>query len=189
MKKLLQITALTALLLIPTLNASAQGWTSDVVHSSMAFQIRHIVTPLLGRFDKFDVAMKWDEKNLSASSISANVDVASVNTGFAGRDKHLKSADFFDAENHPKWTFTSEKIVKNGDEGYIAKGKITLRETTKDIEVPFKFLGVMEMEKGNKAGFSAEFSIKRSDFGLGGDMGGGVGDEVKIMVFLEMNGK
>lgn len=189
MKKLIQFSALIALFLIPSLNVNAQGWTTDPVHSSLAFQIRHIVTPLLGRFDKFDVAMKWDEKNLSASSISATVDVASVNTGFAGRDKHLRSADFFDAENHPKWTFTSEKIVKSDDDGFKAIGKITLRETTKEIEIPFKFLGVMEMEKGNKAGFSAEFSIKRSDFGLGGDMGGGVGDEVKIMVFLEMNGQ
>jgi polyisoprenoid-binding protein YceI len=189
MKKFLQLTSLLSLLLIPSLNANAQGWTSDPVHSSMAFQIRHIVTPLIGRFDKFEVALKWDEKNLDASSISASVDVTSVNTGFDGRDKHIKSADFFDAENHPTWNFTSEKIVKNGDEGFIAKGKITLRETTMDIEIPFKFLGVMELEKGNKAGFSAEFSIKRSDYALGGDMGGGVGDEVKIMVFLEMNGK
>lgn len=188
MKKLLQFTALIALFLIPSLNANAQGWTSDPVHSSLVFQIRHIVTPLVGRFDKFEVAMKWDEKNLDNSSISASVDVNTVNTGFDGRDKHLKSADFFDAENHPKWTFTSEKITKTED-GFVAKGKITLRETTMDIEIPFNFLGVMEMEKGNKAGFSAEFSIKRSDFSLGGEMGGGVGDEVKIMAFLEMNGK
>ncbi|MEM0999622.1 MAG: YceI family protein [Bacteroidota bacterium] len=189
MKKLIQFTIALLLLAVMAPSLQAQGWTSDPVHSTVAFKVRHIVTPMIGKFDKFDVAIKWTPDNLGQSSINATVDATSVNTGNKGRDGHLQGPDFFDAKTHPEWSFTSKSIEKKGENEFVATGDMTMRGKTMSMEVPFTFLGAMEMDKGNKAGFETEFVIKRSEFGLGGDMGGGIGDDVTIMVLLEMNGK
>ena len=189
MKRLFQISAAFALVMVLTGAAlQAQKWSSDPVHSNFVFQVRHILTPFVGKFDRFQVDIVWNENDLSKSMVNATVDARSVNTGMADREKHLRSPEFFNAAQNPEWSFASTGIQKTKD-GYLATGMLTANGKTNKLSVPFKFLGIMELEKGSKAGFSAEFSIKRSDYDLGGTMGGGIGDEGKLMVFLEMVAK
>ena len=171
-----------------SLSAQLSTWTTDLSHSTVLFSVRHVLTPFYGQFKEFDVTLNWDPSDASKSSVIAKVKVASVQTSSSERDEWLVTADMFDAGSHPEWTFESTSILAK-DGGYVAKGTLKVRGVSKDIEVPFVFLGVMDMGKrGKKAGATAEFTILRSDFGLG-KTGGSVADEVKIIVSLELNGK
>lgn len=175
----------------------AQAWTSDQVHSTVMYTIRHAVTPMPGLFKKFTVDMTWDAANLANCNIDATLDAASVQMSVDNLSKHLQGADYFDVANHPTWTFKSTSIVadkKGKPKGacFIANGKLTVRGVTKDVAIPFEFKGTKESRFGVKAGFVAEFTIHRLDYGVGqGDAANTefVGNEVKVNVMLEMNQK
>lgn len=167
--------------------AQATTWTIDPNHSSILFSLRHAVTPFYGNFKIFGGSVTWDATHPEKSSVSVTVDPKSVNTGNVDRDAHVMSADFFDAANHGDWSFISKSITTNAS-GFVAQGTLTARGKSIDIAVPFQFLGVFEGKRGKKAGFTAEFTIKRSEYGLGGDLGGMLGDDTKILVNLELNG-
>ena len=170
--------------------AQAQSWTSDALHSSMRFSVRHVMAPFVGRFDGYQVDVVLDDNELKNATVTASIDPATVNSFSDGRDEHLKGEEFFDVANSPDhWTFISSSVKKTGEGEYIAKGKLTAKGVTKKIEVPFKFLGQMETRWGPKAGITASFTILRSDFGLGDDVGGLIGDEVTFMANLEMNAR
>ena len=173
--------------------AQASAWSSDGVHSSVMYTVRHAVTPMIGMFKKFDITVNWDAANPTASSIDAKLDASSVMMGMDKLEQHLQSADFFDVAKFPEWTFVSTSIVKGKKSkttavNYIANGKLTVHGVTKDIAVPFQFLGLLENPRGNTAGFSAEFTINRLDYGVGqaGEM---LGSDVKVNVLLEMHPK
>jgi polyisoprenoid-binding protein YceI len=186
--------ALVAVMALAPMSANAQKWSNDPVHSTLMYTVRHMVTPMIGVFKKFNVDLTWDAENPTKTTISATVDVNSVVMGMDKLEGHLKSPDFFDTANFPEWKFESTSIVvdkkSKTKDSFIANGKLTVRGVTKDVAIPFTYLGGMDSPYGKKAGFSAEFTINRIDYGVGqGDWAQttGVGGDVKINVMLEMN--
>lgn len=190
MKKMIQgsLTLLLAIVLFPISGLQAQNWTSDPIHSSVNFRVRHVATPMLGRFSDFNVQMVWDGEDTENASVKATLDPASVDIGFAELDGHLQTKDFFHVKKHKEWSFESTEISQLEDGSYVATGPLTLRGKTKEIKIPFEFRGSVDTKRGTKAGFVAEFAIDRTEYGIKYDPEGkGIGKEITIMIFLEMN--
>lgn len=169
---------------------SAGTWTVDPSHSAVSFVARHLmVSKVRGNFASFAGTITIDE-NPVASKVEATVDVASISTGDEGRDGHLKSADFFEVEQYPTWSFVSTSIVPKGDD-YLLNGDLTIKGVTKAVTFELEFEGVATDPWGNtKAGFTAETEISRKDFGLEWNVAletGGVlvGDKVKIQLDIQ----
>ena len=167
-------------------------WAIDTAHSGVDFTVRHMMfAKVKGSFNSFDAQIEADPEDLTSASIAFTVDTASVDTNNGDRDAHLRSADFFDVENHPKITFQSTKIVKTGDGDYDVTGDVTLRGVTRSEVFKVSFGGTGKDPWGNeKAGFSAAGTIKRSDYGLTWNAAletGGVlvGDEIKISLDIQ----
>lgn len=170
----------------------APSWTIDTNHSAVNFNIRHFFTPVTGTFTQWGGDLKFDANNLEGSSMDITIQVPSINTKNERRDGHLRTADFFDAEKYPTMRFVSNEIRKTGDNTFVAVGQLTIKETTKTVELPFEFLGAMpdpQREGMTVAGFRAETSILRNDYGVGtGDyiQTAVIGNEVEIEIFLEV---
>src|SRR5215813_8619301 len=110
----------------------AGTWTIDPVHSEVSFVVRHMmVSKVRGRFDKFEGTIVTAEDPLK-SSVTASVDLTTINTGQEQRDAHIRSADFFDVEKHPTMTYRSTGVRPHGD-GYVVDGQLTLKGVTKDV--------------------------------------------------------
>jgi len=173
-------------------NNKAQKWTFDKAHSSVSFRIRHFFTPVLGEFNSYDGEIYFDPTNLQESSINVTIQVKSVDTKNGKRDPHLQSADFFDADTYPTMTFVSDEILSNGDNEYVAKGKLTIKDVTTEFELPFKLLGIMDhpKRKGTKiSAFESLFVIKRNDFKVGTGQyveTAVIGEEVNVSITLEL---
>ncbi|OBF29880.1 YceI family protein [Mycobacterium sp. ACS4331] len=164
-------------------------WTIDPVHSTVGFAVRHLmVSKVRGTFGAFSGAITVAEDG--TPSVNAEIEVASVSTGNEQRDAHLKSADFFDVENHPTATFRSTSVEANGDD-YVVNGDFTLHGVTKPISLALEFNGVNPgMGQGEVAGFEASVVLNRKDFGINIDMpleagGAVVGDKVTITLEIE----
>lgn len=200
MKLYKSFTSVLTLLIIMGLSASsltAKSWQLDKAHSSIGFSINHFFTPVKGSFDDFDIDINFDPNDLDNSSFNLTIQVASVNTGNEKRNGHLRTEDFFNAEKYPVMTFKSSKIMSKGDNMYVAKGKLKIKDVEKEIELPFKLLGVKvlpeEMQKmmgGLKeaASFEASYSLNRNDYTVGTGSWAAtvvVGDEVNIDVAVE----
>ena len=172
--------------------ASALGtgtWAIDPAHSSISFSVRHLmVSKVRGSFEAFSGAIVVAEDG--TPSVSAEIAVDSVNTGNEQRDGHVKSADFFDVENHPTATFVSTDVRADGDD-YVLGGNFTLKGVTKPIDLKLEFNGVNPgMGHGEVAGFTATVVLNRKDFGIDIDMpletgGAVVGDKVTITLEIE----
>ena len=179
-----------ALLASPAL--AAEVFVVDTPHSEATFQVRHFVTKVRGRFNDFTGTINVDRANPAASSVELRIATASIDTAHPGRDKHLRSADFFDVEKYPEITFRSSKIVPRGQDRYDVTGTFTMHGVSKEITVPVSFLGFMGSGPSEKAGFSADFTVNRKDYGIvwnrALDAGGTVlGDDVLISVNIEAN--
>lgn len=167
--------------------ARSTTWTLDASHSSAAFSVRHLmITNVKGEFQKLSGSVTYDPARPEAASIKASIDVASINTREDKRDEHLRSADFFDAANHPTMEFVS-KSVRRADRGLEVVGDLTIRGTTREVVLHVE--GPTPEQKdpwGNlRVGASATTKIKRSDFGMTWNSAletGGVlvGDEITI---------
>ena len=171
---------------------AAETFVIDTPHSEATFQVRHFVTKVRGRFDDFTGTIQVDRTNPTASAVELKINTASLNTAHPGRDKHLRSADFFDVEKYPEMTFRSTKIVPRGQNAYDVTGTFTLHAVSKEITVPVSFLGFIGSGPNEKAGFSADFTLNRKDYGIvwnrALDAGGTVlGDDVFISVNIEAN--
>jgi polyisoprenoid-binding protein YceI len=176
--------------------AAAEPWHVDPNHSQVSFSVKHFLTPVEGKFDEFDIALDYDPENPTASSVVVTIPVASVNTGNERRDGHLRTADFFDAGTYPEITFKSTSVKAEGDR-LIATGPLTIRGVTREIELPITLLGVQELPEGMRemfggatlvAGFRAETSIERGDFGVGSGSWAAtvmVGGTVDIEILVE----
>ncbi|WP_321313710.1 YceI family protein [Halarcobacter sp.] len=159
----------------------------DASHSNVGFKVKHLmISNVRGNFEKFSGSFEYDEKTGTVKSIDGTVEVDSINTDNKKRDGHLKSADFFDAVNHPQITFKVNKI-----EDEKAYGKFTMRGVTKDVVFDIEKTGEIVDPWGNKrVGLEIEGKVNRKDYGLnwnkaleaGGVM---VGEDVKINVELE----
>jgi polyisoprenoid-binding protein YceI len=168
-------------------------WAIDPSHSEISFKVKHlVVTTLTGKFETFEGGLETASEDFSDATISFTADVASINTGNADRDGHLKSDDFFNAEAFPKVTFTSTGFTKTGSDEYKLTGNITLRDVTKPIELTVEYGGTATDPWGNvKAGFEINGKIKRKEFGLKWDAlteagGAVVSDEVKLHLNVQL---
>lgn len=167
--------------------AKSTTWTIDPSHSSATFSVRHLmITNVRGEFGKIAGTVIYDPTELEAASATASIDVASISTRDAQRDTHLRSADFFDAENYPALTFTS-KVLRKGDKGLELVGDLTIRGTTREVVLLVDGPTGEQLDPwGNvRIGASASTKIKRSDFGMTWntllEAGGiAVGDEISI---------
>jgi polyisoprenoid-binding protein YceI len=168
---------------------SAGTWAIDPIHSSINFSVRHLmVGKVRGRFDQFSGAITVAEDG--AASVTAEVDVNSVDTGNEQRDEHVKAAGFFDVAQFPTATFVSTAVRADKD-NYVLDGDFTLKGVTKPVAMTLVFNGVNPgMGRGEVAGFEATVVLSRKDFGVGAEMpldSGGtmVGDKVTITLALE----
>jgi polyisoprenoid-binding protein YceI len=167
-------------------------WAIDLSHTTAEFSVRHMMfTTVKGYFTKLEGQVVADLDDLTTAEITASIDAASVDTRDAQRDGHLRSADFFDVENHPTLTFKSYRIDKTGQNEYELVGDLTIRGTTKSVRWSLTLDGYGKNPWGQEvAGFTAETKINRKDFGLHWNAAleaGGwlVGDEVKIAIHAE----
>jgi len=163
----------------------AGTWNIDASHSELGFTARHLmVTKVRGKFNEFEGAAKVAD-DVTASQVTAVVQLASVDTGSADRDAHLKSGDFFDVENNPTMSFTSTAVTED-----TLKGDLTIKGVTKPVEFDLEFNGLATDPWGNqKAGFEATTEINRKDFGLEWNValeGGGVLVSEKIKINLDI---
>ena len=181
-----------AALLFTGLSASAQvsTWTIDTNHSSVNFQVTHAsVSTVRGSFSKVTGTVVYDDKDVSKSSVTATIDVTTVNTGSEPRDKHLKTPDFFNVEKFPTMTFKSTSIAKvNGK--LKMTGDLTLVGVTKSVTLDVD--GPAPAQKGMNgktvSGFSASGLVKRSDFGIGAKFPSVVvGDDIKFTIDIEID--
>jgi len=171
----------------------AGTWTIDPVHSEVSFVVRHMmVSKVRGRFDKFEGTIVTAPDPLQ-STVTATVELSSVNTGEPNRDNHIRSADFFEVESHPHLTFRSTGVRPDGDD-FLLDGDLTIRGTTKPVTLKLEVNGFgPDAFGGTRAGFSASGEINRNDFGVsyngpipGG--GGGVIVSEKVAITIEIEG-
>jgi polyisoprenoid-binding protein YceI len=168
----------------------AGKWTIDPVHSEVAFSVRHMmVSKVRGRFDTFSGEIVTGEDPLN-SSVTAEIDLASINTGNEQRDAHIRSADFFETDKHIKMTYRSTGVRAEGD-GYVLDGELTLKGITRSVPLHLELNGFgPDPYGGTRGGFSATAEFNRSDFDVkfGLAEGGGtvVSDKVNIHLEVEM---
>ncbi len=184
--------AVAALLVSASSLFAADTFVVDKAHSEATFQVRHMMSKVSGKFDDFSGRMNLDRAKPSASSVEFTIKTASVDTGNPDRDKHLQTADFFDATKNPEITFKSTSIVATKKKDvYAVTGDLTMRGVTKHVTIPVEFGGFGKDPWGNeRAGFSLTTVVNRKDYGINWnkalDNGGFLlSDEVTINVNLE----
>lgn len=168
-------------------------WTLDHNHTEVTFKVKHLViSSVTGKFKSFDGSVESDKDDFTDATIRFTADVNSIDTGNEQRDGHLKSADFFDAANHPQLTFESTSVTKKSGNEYVVSGNLTMRGKTKPVELKAEFGGIQKDFYGNTvAGFEIEGKVNRREFGLewsavtetGGIV---VSDDVKLQVNAEL---
>lgn len=189
--------AASLLLLAGSASALASDWEVDSSHSRVGFGIRHMmVSTVHGTFDKYAGQLALDDADLAKSKVHIDIDAASIDTGNAKRDEHLRSPDFFDVAHYPKITFDSTKVEKRGADSLSVTGNLTIRNVTKPVVLSVSGLTgeVKDPWGGVRRGASAQAKISRKDFGLNWnkslDTGGVVlGDDVNIELEVELTKK
>lgn len=150
-----------------SVNSYAGTYVIDASHSEMGFIARHaMVTKVRGSFTEFEGTATSGE-NLENAQIDLKINVDSIDTRNEDRNGHLKSADFFDAENYPEITFHSTNVAANGDDALKVTGDLTIHGVTKSVELDFDFTGEAQDPWGQtRVGFEGKAVINRRDFGL-----------------------
>jgi polyisoprenoid-binding protein YceI len=167
----------------------AGTWTIDPVHTYVGFVIKHMmVSKVRGHFGTFSGTIVTAENPLD-SSVTVTIDANTIDTGTAMRDDHIRSADFFEVENHPTIEFVSTGVRAEGGE-YFVDGNLTIRGTTKPVTLTVETPEFgPNPQGGSKAGFSATTEINRNDFGVsynGPIPGGGMALGEKVQIVLEV---
>ncbi|WP_026750820.1 YceI family protein [Sediminibacterium sp. C3] len=165
----------------------------DLMHSEVTFKVKHLmITNVTGSFQQFDATMEANAEDFSDAKISFEADINSISTGNEQRDTHLKSDDFFSAEQFPKLSFTSTSFTHKGGSDYVLNGDLTIKGNTKPVSLNVEFGGRMTDFYGqDKAGFEISGKINRSEFGLTWSAvteAGGVvvSDEIKLNLAVQM---
>ncbi len=169
-------------------------WVIDPSHSEIAFKVKHLmISNVKGVFSEFNAEVLTEGDDFSTAEISFSMNPASINTGTADRDNHLKSADFFDAENFNAITFNAHSLIKGkSNDEFTLNGNLTIKGIAKPVSLAVEFGGAQADPWGNeKAGFTIEGKINRKDWGLNWNAAletGGVlvGEEVKISCEIEL---
>ncbi|MBI1884874.1 MAG: YceI family protein [Chloroflexi bacterium] len=167
-------------------------WSVDPAHSIAEFAVKHMmVSTVKGRFRSLGGTLELDEVKPENSSVTATMDVASVDTGEEQRDAHLRSDDFFNTERFPEMTFRSKRVERVDDRRWKVIGDLTIRDVTKEVALDTEYEGQIVDPWGNqRAGFSAETVLSRKEFGVkwnGLIETGGVvvGDSVRVTLHIE----
>ena len=186
MKKLPMAIAVLMFLNLSAARATTVEWQIDSVHSGVYFVVRHIgIMNQHGSFTKCAGTVEIDDQDISKSKVTASVDINSISTGVEARDKHLESADFFDAAKYPTMNFESTKIWKTADGATKMTGNLTIHGVTK--EVTFDLVGPtapVNKVGALRRGISATTKIDRRDFGMTFD--DTVGNEVSIDLEMDV---
>ena len=174
-----------------TTAAAVRTFAIDKTHSEATFQVRHLITKVRGRFADFAGTITFNEAQPAQSSVSFEIQAASIDTSTPDRDAHLRSDDFFAVDKYPTITFESAGITAAGGNDYQVAGNLTMRGVTKAITIPVTLLGTAVDPWGNqKLAFEGEVTINRKDYGLNWNAAleaGGflVGDDVKISLSIQ----
>ncbi|MCU0449867.1 MAG: YceI family protein [Bernardetiaceae bacterium] len=168
-------------------------WGIDPAHSEIQFKVKHLmITTVTGSFAKIGGLAQTDGDNFNNAHIEFTADIASVSTNNEQRDAHLRSADFFDAEQFPQLKFVSTNFRSSSPDQYTLEGNLELHGITKPVSLAVEFTGIQKDPWGNtKAGFELQGKINRKDFGLtwnapteaGGML---VGEEVKLSASIQL---
>lgn len=172
-----------------------ETWNIDRAHTTVEFSVKHMMfTKVRGRFTEVSGTITADPDDPDASTVEVVIGAASIDTGVADRDDHLRSADFLDVESHPRLTFRSTRVedaaMEEGDE-FDVTGNLTIRGTTRAVTLHCRFEGVgKDPWGGERAGFNARTTLDRRDFGLRWNQAleaGGVlvGNEVDIEIDVQ----
>ncbi len=167
-------------------------WAIDPTHSEIGFKVKHMMfTNVSGTFAAYDATITTEDDNFENANFEFSANIDSISTNNTDRDNHLKSGDFFDADNFPKLTFKASSFTKDGDD-YEITGDLSIKEVTKPVKFPVEFSGLMKDPWGNtKAGLNIYGKINRKDWGLNWNSAletGGVlvGEEVKLNIELQL---
>ena len=183
---------LAATLFAAAASAQTSTWKIDPVHSDVEFKVTHLgVSKVRGSFTHPTGTVHLDEKDLTKSSVEATIDTTTVSTNEEARDKHLKSAAFFDVEKQPTMAFKSTSLYKEGGK-LMMKGDLTLAGVTKPVVLTLDGPSAPQTDaKGTtRSGFSASGTLSRKDFNFGANAGpanAAIGDEVAISIDIEMD--
>lgn len=171
----------------PTAQPLAEhDWVVDGGHSSVVFRVKHANSAWFqGTFDKIEGTLTMDPSKPEAGSVSLSIPVDSIDTNDAKRDGHLKAPDFFNSKENPAITFASSKIEKKGEGLFDVTGKLAMAGKDQTVTIAVRKTGTGEFY-GPREGWMAEFSIKRSEFGMTyGIAQNSLGDEIQLAIALE----
>ncbi len=164
----------------------------DKAHSSIGFRVVHMgLVEVPGYFRDFTGTVNYDATDIRKSTVEFSAKTTSVDTGVAARDRHLRTADFFDVEKFPEMSFKSTSVTKKG-KVWMLNGDLTIRGVTKAVSFPFNIIGFYKDDKATKIGVSAETVVNRRDFGVnyGSNLPNGVpmlSDNIKVVIQIEGN--
>jgi polyisoprenoid-binding protein YceI len=145
---------------------STGTWNLDPTHTEIGFTVRHIISKVRGKFETFEGTLVTSD-DITKSSVNVSFELSSINTGTADRDNHLRSSDFFDAENHPKATFASTGVVQKDASTFVVTGDLTIKGVSKSVELAVDFLGEgKDPWGGTRVGVEATTEISRKEFGI-----------------------
>jgi polyisoprenoid-binding protein YceI len=144
------------------------SWQLDPTHSAVNFRVKHLViSTVTGTFTTFQSALTTEDDDFGTAQVELMIDVASINTGVADRDNHLRSDDFFNAEKFPQIQFKSTDVTQSAEGKMHVNGNLTIRDITKPMSLEVNHGGVMvDFYNNTKAGFEVEGKISRKEFGL-----------------------
>ena len=184
------VSAVTLALALPALALAAPvTYKVDADHSGVNFTIRHFVSNVPGLFKDYEGTVVYDKDNPAGSKVEFTVQAASIDTGNADRDKHLRSADFFDVEKFPTLSFASTQVKAQDKDTLEVTGDLTMHGVTKKVTIPVDFLGTAKTPNGEKAGFETRFTVNRKDYGIIWnrvmDTGPVLGEDVKVTISVE----
>ncbi len=176
-----------------TQNEVVTTWLIDPTHSEVQFKVRHLmVSTVRGLFTQYEGQLNVVGDDFEDAKITFSAEIASISTGNVSRDTHLKSSDFFDADQFPQLTFESTSMTRTGADSYLLNGQLMMHGVTKPVVLKAEYGGQMQDFNGNmKAGFEVAGTIKRKEFGLNWDgvtEAGGVvvSDEVKLVMNIQV---
>lgn len=203
MPTLIRDSAMNLSILLPVLTATIMSMSTvlapdteihtysvDTAHSNVGFKVKHLgILNVNGRFESYDATVSVDRNDLSTLQATARIRVASIDTGIQRRDDHLRSADFFDAANHPDMTFVSREVRNVDGNSFDLVGDLTIRGTTREIVLRSQFLGTAEFMGGERVALEARGEIDRFEYGLHWNAvteAGGLVVSPKVEIILEI---
>ncbi len=176
----------------PDFAMSAPTWTLDLYHSEISFKVKHLmIATVTGKFEKYDISLESSAEDFSDAKVKFSIDASSINTGIEARDNHLRSDDFFGAEQYPSIRFESSSMKKVSEDRYVLSGDLSIRDVTKTVDFDVELGGSMVDPYGNhKVGFEVSAKLLRKEFKLMWDAlteSGGVvvSDEVRLSANIQ----